>query len=125
MLKIMEFTQIERIAIAHVLIDLMNVDEVVDIRETLYMNQIRNALNISEAEIQAGKEQNALVALLTLRSMNNEKKYALGVILKEMIDADGKVARRELRYFNVVFEAVGMKEAVEDINSKVNDIIKP
>ena len=120
----MEFTQIERIAIAIVLIDLMNVDEVVDIRETLYMNQIRNALNISEAEIQAGKEQNALVALLTLRSMNNEKKYALGVILKEMIDADGKVDRRELRYFNVVFEAVGMKEAVEDINSKVNDIIK-
>ena len=124
MLKIMEFTQIERIAIAHVLIDLMNVDGVVDVRETLYMNQIRNTLNISEAEIQAGKEQNALVALLTLRSMNNEKKYALGVMLKEMIDADGKVDRREMRYFNVVFEAVGMKEAVEDINSKVNDIIK-
>ena len=124
MLKIMEFTQIERIAIAHVLINLMNVDGVVDIRETLYMNQIRNALNISEAEFQAGKEQNALVALLTLRSMNNEKKYAFGVMLKEMIDADGKVDRRELRYFNVVFEAVGMKEAVEDINSKVNDIIK-
>lgn len=120
----MEFTQIERIAIAHVLIDLMNVDGVVDVRETLYMNQIRNTLNISEAEIQAGKEQNALVALLTLRSMNNEKKYALGVMLKEMIDADGKVDRREMRYFNVVFEAVGMKEAVEDINSKVNDIIK-
>ncbi len=120
----MEFTQIERIAIAHVLINLMNVDGVVDIRETLYMNQIRNTLNISEAEIQAGKEQNALVALLTLRSMNNEKKYAFGVMLKEMIDADGKVDRGEIRYFNVIFEAVGMKEAIEYINSKVNDIIK-
>ena len=71
----MEFTQIERIAIAHVLINLMNVDGVVDIRETLYMNQIRNTLNISEAEIQAGKEQNALVALLTLRSMQYFGKF--------------------------------------------------
>lgn len=41
-----------------------------------------------------------------------------------MIDADGKVDRGEIRYFNVIFEAVGMKEAIEYINSKVNDIIK-
>ena len=111
----MEFTQIERIAIASVLIDLMNADGNVDIRETLYMNQLRNNLNISEGEILAGKEQNLLVSLLVLGTMNNEKKYALGFMLTEMIKADGKEDANEIKYFNVVCNAIGLKQAIDEL----------
>lgn len=114
----MEFTQIERVSIARVLIDLMNADGNVDIRETLYMNQIRNVLNITDAEIQAGKNQNILISLLALKSMNNEKKYALGVMLTEMINADGKVDNNELKYFNIICKAIEMEEIIKEKGNK-------
>ena len=111
----MEFTHIEKIAIASVLIDLMNVDGNVDFRETLYMNQLRNNLNISEEEIKNGKAQNLLASLLVLGTMNNEKKYALGIMLTEMIKADGKEDDNEIKYFNIICDAIGMKQAIENL----------
>lgn len=111
----MEFTHIEKVAIASVLIDLMNADGNVDFRETLYMNQLRNNLNISEEEIKEGKEQNLLVSLLVLGTMNNEKKYALAIMLTEMIKADGKEDVNEIKYFNVVANAIGMKQAIGEL----------
>ena len=105
----------EKVAIASVLIDLMNADGNVDFRETLYMNQLRNNLNISEEEIKEGKEQNLLVSFLVLGTMNNEKKYTLAIMLTEMIKADGKEDVNEIKYFNVVANAIGMKQAIEEL----------
>ena len=111
----MEFTHIEKVAIASVLIDLMNVDGNVDIREVLYLNQIRNVVNINDEEIEEGKKQNILTSLLILATMNSEKKTAFGLMLHEMINADGKVDNSEIKYFNIIYNAIGLKQAVDEL----------
>lgn len=108
----MEFTSIERISIANILIEMMNVDNDVDVREVLYFNQIQNVMNITNDEFKQGKEQNVLISLLTIKSMSDIKKCAVGKMLIEMIEADGKVDEQELKLFNLVCQTTGLNEAV-------------
>lgn len=73
----MEFTSIERMSIANVLVAMMNIDKNVDVREVLYFNQVQNVIAITDYEFKQGKEQNLLLSLLTLGSMNDTKKLIL------------------------------------------------
>ena len=47
--------------------------------------------------------------------MNSEKKTAFGLMLHEMINADGKVDNSEIKYFNIIYNAIGLKQAVDEL----------
>lgn len=112
---IMEYTSIERISIANILIHMMNADNDIDIREVLYFNQIQNTIGITNDEYQKGKEQNLLISLLCVQSMSNQKKLALGLMLTEMINADGKVDNKELEVFSIVCKATGLDNIINNL----------
>lgn len=96
----------------------MNADGNVDVREVIYFNQIQNVVKITNDELKNGKEQNLLISLLTVKSMDNTKKLALGTMLVEMINADGRVDEKEMEFFNLVAQATGLVELVKQLSDK-------
>lgn len=108
-----QFTSIEKITIANILIHMMNSDNDVDVKEVLYFNQIQNRIGMTDQEFRQGKEQNLLISLAVIQSMTDYKKLLLGVMLHEMINADGKVDEKELELFNVVCKAGGIDTLME------------
>ena len=106
----MEFNKIERIAISSILIGMMNVDNDVDLREVLYLNQIQNTIGITQEEFEQGKEQNILLSLVLIKTMSDNKKLALVKMLIEMIKADGKEAPQEMQLFNIIIESTGINK---------------
>lgn len=113
----MEFTSIERISIANVLVAMMNIDKNVDVREVLYFNQVQNVIAITDDEFKQGKEQNLLLSLLTLGSMNDTKKLILAKVLLEMINADGKIADEEIKLLNVIVQATGLDKLIQELKN--------
>lgn len=113
----MEFTSIERMSIANVLVAMMNIDKNVDVREVLYFNQVQNVIAITDDEFKQGKEQNLLLSLLTLGSMNDTKKLILAKVLLEMINADGKIAEEEIKLLNVIVQATGLDKLMQELKN--------
>lgn len=111
----MEFTSIERISIAAILLGMMNVDNDVDVREILYFNQIQNNIGITNEEFKQGKEQNMLLSLLVIKGMPDVKKLVVGNMLYNMIKADGKEDQRELELFNLISATTGMNDVVKQL----------
>ncbi len=114
----MEFNSNERTSIACVLIAMMNIDKNVDVREVLYFRQIQNVIAITDDEFKRGKEQNLLLSLLTLKSMNDTQKLILGKMLLEMVNADGKIVDEEAKLLYVIAHATGLNEVIQKLNAK-------
>lgn len=110
-----EFTSIEKLSIVNVLINMMNIDNNVDPREVLYFNQIQNNIHISNAEFEKGKEQQLLISLLCIKGMPNSKKLVVGIMLQQMIQADGVVNPRELELFNFLAESTGLDALITSL----------
>lgn len=96
------FTDQEKRAIAKVLLDIVNADGKVAIGEGLYFKQLQNNLNISDDQIRAAKSMGVLTAIAVIRTMTQAKRLAVGVMMQQMIEADGDMDSHELDVFNVV-----------------------
>lgn len=96
------FTDQEKRAIAKVLLDIVNADGKVTIGEGLYFKQLQNNLHISNEQIQEAKSMSVLTAIGVIRNMTQTERFAVGVMMQQMIEADGDMDSHELDVFNVV-----------------------
>lgn len=114
----MEFSSIERTSIANVLLAMMNIDGNVDAREIMYFEQLKHAIAITNDEFERGKREDLLHSLLILKCISNEKKLALGLMLHEMINADGKITNEETKLLLVVAHAIGLVELIQKLENQ-------
>ena len=98
------FTDQEKRAIAKVLLDIVNADGKVALGEGLYFKQLQNNLHISDEQIRAAKSMGVLTAINIIRNMTQAERLAVGIMMQQMVEADGDINSDELKVFNVVCE---------------------
>lgn len=98
------FTDLEKRAIAKVLLDIVNADGVVANGEVRYFRQLQNNLDITDEHIRQAKSMGVFTAITIIRGMSQTERLSVGVMMHEMIEADGDVDMEELKVFNAVCE---------------------
>lgn len=98
----MYLSDLEKKAIAKVLLEIMNADDQVVTNESLTMLDLQSKLGISMDQVMAAKNLNAYTCLETISEMSAEKKALVVVAMHRMILADGKEHPEEIKIFNTV-----------------------
>lgn len=101
----LELTNLEKKAVAKVLLDIVNADGRVTTGESAYFQQLQNVLGISDSNIEEAKYMNALGCLSIIKAMLPHEKQALAIMMLEMIRADGHIDDEEMKVFIVVCAA--------------------
>lgn len=103
-----EWTNQEKLCITKVLLDIMNADGKIDDGEVQYMEHLRLLIGISERDIETAQNTTVSYSMSILRSMNDAKKIALGIMMAEMIKSDGNADAREIFVFESVHDMIGI-----------------
>jgi uncharacterized tellurite resistance protein B-like protein len=98
----------EKLCITKVLLDIMNADGRIDDGEIQYMEQIRLLVGISDLDLDTAHNTSVSYSMSILRSMSDSKKIALGIMMAEMVKADGNSDAREIFVFESVYSMIGI-----------------
>ncbi|MCQ2287108.1 MAG: hypothetical protein MJZ76_09615 [Bacteroidales bacterium] len=69
-----------------------------------YFRQLQENFNITDDHIREAKSMSVLSAIAIIRNMTQAERLGVGMMMHEMIEADGNVDTDELTVFNVVCE---------------------
>lgn len=105
----MEFSLAEKLAVIRAIEDVIVADRRVDGREVSFMKQLSYFLNFDMSLIGEARKLNRQEGMLILSGMAANKKQSLGLILKEMAGADGRVNDDELTIIYGIFADAGIK----------------
>lgn len=108
-MKHMEFSLAEKLAVIRAIEDVIVADRRVDGREVSFMKQLSYFLNFDMSLIGEARKLNRQEGMLILSGMAANKKQSLGLILKEMAGADGRVNDDELTVIYGIFADAGIK----------------
>lgn len=98
----MNLTSIQKQALAKVMLEIIVADDEVDKEEIKYLEQIQDTLGITIEEIQDSTEMNVLKCISILKELDELDKYAVAVIMYEMVYADGSAHPEEEKVLKVV-----------------------
>ena len=105
----------EKQAIFSVVNGLVLADGKIDTNEVLYHAQLVKVLQPSSADLEAAKTIEVHDSLSVIRSMSDEKKIALGIMMQQMIAADNDVDNKELILFNFVCIQTGIDKLIKNL----------
>ncbi|MDR2084258.1 MAG: TerB family tellurite resistance protein [Bacteroidales bacterium] len=109
----LNFTSLEKKAIAKVLIDIAIADNKADSYESAYFVQIQEVLNISVAEIEETEYMSVAGCLKIIKNFTPDKKAAMVFMMREMIKVDGDISDEEFSIFQTVCEFAEIGPDVE------------
>lgn len=98
----LDLTQLEKKAVAKVLLDIVNADGRVTVGEGRYFQQLQDVLGISDSEIEAAKYMSVVGGLAIIKQMLAHEKQLLAIMMLEMIRADGDIDDEEIKVFITV-----------------------
>lgn len=104
----MEFSLAEKLAVIRAIEDVIVADGRVDNREIGFMKQLSYFLNFEMSLIGEARKLSREEGMLILSGMAANKKQSLGLILKEMAGADGRVKDNELSVIYGIFADAGI-----------------
>jgi uncharacterized tellurite resistance protein B-like protein len=102
----MAFTQEQKMAISKVLLDILSIDELVDSRETLYFETIKEKLQLTAQDHYDVLQQNTLKCLNIIKVMSDEQKIEFVMMMRQMIVADKYIDPTEATSFYNICEYV-------------------
>lgn len=102
----MAFTQEQKMAISKVLLDILSIDELVDSRETLYFETIKEKLQLTAQDHYDVLQQNTLKCLNIIKVMSEEQKIEFVMMMRQMIVADKYIDPTEATSFYNICEYV-------------------
>lgn len=104
----MDFTTLEKIAIAKALDEIIQADGEIKHGEMSYLRQLFQVVGFDMAHIATARETDPHKAIDIIRSMTNEKKGLLALMMYEMAEADGEVDLEEMKVISTIFSASGL-----------------
>ena len=84
----MEYKYSQKMAIVRLLLDIINIDEKIDERETLYFEKVKKELGLSPEDQFKVKDFSTLQSLSILKGMSAEQKEYYATMMENMIIAD-------------------------------------
>jgi len=102
----MAFTQEQKMAISKVLLDILSIDELVDSRETMYFETIKEKLQLTAQDHYDVLQQNTLKCLNIIKEMSMEQKKEFVMMMRQMIVADKYIDPIEATSFYNICEYV-------------------
>ena len=97
-----EFTYQQKIAMMRILLDIINADGIIDVRETYYFNQLMDEFDMSEEDRAIVNEKNSLLALVQLYDMEESQKEYFAELMAKMIVIDVNANHNEVDIYDLV-----------------------
>lgn len=97
-----EFTYQQKIAMMRILLDIINADGIIDVRETYYFNQLMDEFDMSEEDRAIVNEKNSLLALVQLYDMEDSQKEYFAELMARMIVIDEDANHNEVDIYDLV-----------------------
>lgn len=94
----MNFDQDEKLAVVKAIAETIELDKKYKVGELMYLDELMDALDFDMQFVEEAKELDSLKAVSTLRSMSEEKKKALIIMIDKMTEADGSVHKKETEF---------------------------
>lgn len=104
----MNFNLAEKLAIVKAIDEVILADGQVKKGEIKFATQLMRIIKFDRALVQEARSLDAKEGLAILKSMPNNKKHALALILNEMANADGKFDDSEVRLICSIFAGAGI-----------------
>ena len=98
--NIIDFTYQQKIAMMRILLDIINADGIVDVRETYYFNQLMEEFEMSEDDRAIVDKKNSLLALVQLNDMSKDQKDFFASLMARMIIIDEDVNYNEVAIYD-------------------------
>lgn len=112
--NIIDFTYQQKIAMMRILLDIINADGIVDVRETYYFNQLMEEFEMSEDDRAIVDKKNSLLALVQLNDMSKDQKDFFASLMARMIIIDEDVNYNEVAIYDVVKEFCKISKSFEE-----------
>lgn len=97
-----EFTYQQKIAMMRILLDIINADGIIDVRETYYFNQLLDEFGMLEEDRAIVNEKNSLLALVQLYDMEESQKEYFAELMAKMIVIDEDANHNEVDIYDLV-----------------------
>ncbi len=94
----MNFDQDEKLAVVKAIAETIELDKKYKVGELMYLDELMNTLDFDMQFVEEAKALDSLKAVSTLRSMSEEKKKALIIMIDKMTEADGSVHKKETEF---------------------------
>ena len=104
------FSLQQKIAIMRIILDIIHADGRIDEREILFFNKLKRDLKISDRPHVEVQSKNSLIALMQIRSFDEEQKEYFAKIMEEMIVVDEDVDVNESAIYEVVCDFSGIQK---------------
>ncbi|MGH6668200.1 hypothetical protein R3O55_010515 [Bacteroides hominis] len=96
------FTYQQKIAMMRILLDIIHADGRIDAREMFYFGQLKEEFQLSEESHNDVEEKNSLLALVQIKSFDNEQKKFFSELMSNMIVIDEDIDPNEVAIYNIV-----------------------
>ncbi|MBQ0120863.1 MAG: TerB family tellurite resistance protein, partial [Bacteroidales bacterium] len=103
-----KYSDNEKSAIVSLLIEMINVDNVISLKEMDEINVINRDLNITEEVFLLGKALDFNYSVELVKHMSDEKKLEVAKYITRIIDADGVVKDVEIQLLNDICHRTGL-----------------
>lgn len=106
--EVVTFSREQREAVVSLIVEMVNVDDVVAFGELVASNSLNGRFGVTDADFAAGRALGSRRACEVVAAMSSEQKVAVGRVLVEVIDADGRVDDREVELLERIGKETGL-----------------
>lgn len=106
--EVVTFSREQREAVVSLIVEMVNVDDVVAFGELVASNSLNGHFGVTDADFAAGRALGTRRACEVVAAMSGEQKVAVGRMLVEVIDADGRVDDREVELLERIGKETGL-----------------
>lgn len=96
------FTYQQKIAMMRILLDIIHADGRIDAREMFYFGQLKEGFQLSEESHNDVEKKNSLLALVQIKSFDNEQKKFFSELMSNMIVIDEDIDPNEVAIYDIV-----------------------
>lgn len=94
----MTFDQDEKLAVVKAIAETIELDNKYKVGELMYLDELMRTHDFDMQFVEEAKQLNSLKTVSILRSMSEEKKKALIIMIDKMTEADGFVHKKESEF---------------------------
>ena len=120
----MDFTPIEKQAIIGLVVGLIESDSWIDEEEIEFSQEVFDALECTDEDLDIGQDMPLLQALVVVKNMTEEQKSVVTDVLTATIVSDRIITAEEAIIFDYISELTGIDEILNEEDRKKAEALK-